>query len=93
MNPKGGVGVETERSGAEEPVRRAMPREREQEPRCWTFQSQTATQMDLSGAAFDMAMRVRELLPRYPGKWETVGYSIQDLFRRLLYFSDHGAFN
>ena len=23
------------------PVRRVMPREREQEPRCWTFQSQT----------------------------------------------------
>ena len=41
MHPKGGVGVETERSGAEVPVRRAMPREREQEPRCWTFQSQT----------------------------------------------------
>ena len=41
MNPKGGVGVETERSGAEVPVRRVMPREREQEPRCWTFQSQT----------------------------------------------------
>ena len=53
----------------------------------------TTTQMDLSGAAFDMAMRVRELLPRYPGKWETVGYSIQDLCRRLVYFSDHGAFN
>ena len=33
--------VETERSGAEVPVRRVMPREREQEPRCWTIQSQT----------------------------------------------------
>ena len=52
-----------------------------------------ATQMGLSGAAFDMAMRVRELLPRYPGKWETAGCSIQDLCRRLVYFSDHGAFN
>ena len=40
MNPKGGVGVDTERSGAEVPVRRAMPREREQEPRCRTIQSQ-----------------------------------------------------
>ena len=40
MNPKGGVGVETERSGAEVPVRRDMPREREQEPRCRTIQSQ-----------------------------------------------------
>ena len=37
----GGVGVETGRSGAELPVRRVMPREREQEPRCWTIQSQT----------------------------------------------------
>ena len=42
MNPtKGGVGVETERSGAEVPVRWDLPREREQEPRCWTIQSQT----------------------------------------------------
>jgi hypothetical protein len=40
MNPKGGVGVETERSGAEVPVRRDRPREREQEPRCRTIQSQ-----------------------------------------------------
>ena len=29
MNPKGGVGVETERSGAEVPVRLEMLRERE----------------------------------------------------------------
>ena len=29
MNPKGGVGVETERSGAEVPVRWGMLRERE----------------------------------------------------------------
>ena len=41
MTQRGGVGVETEGSGAEVPVRRVMPREREQEPRCWTFQSQT----------------------------------------------------
>ena len=40
--PKGGgVGVETERSGAEVPVRWEMLREREQEPRCWTILSQT----------------------------------------------------
>ena len=39
MNPKGGVGVETERSGAEGPMENAE-RDREQEPRCWTFQSQ-----------------------------------------------------
>ena len=37
MNPKGGVGVETERSGAEVPVRWEMPREREQEPRLPDF--------------------------------------------------------
>ena len=30
-------GVETERSGAEVPVRRVMPGEREQEPRCWAI--------------------------------------------------------
>ena len=30
-----------ETSSAEVPVRRVMPREREQEPRCWAFQSQT----------------------------------------------------
>jgi hypothetical protein len=32
-----------------------------------------ATQMGLSAIAFEKAMRVRELLPRYPGKWETAG--------------------
>ena len=40
MYPKGGVGVETERSGDEVPVRRVLPREREQGPRCRTIQSQ-----------------------------------------------------
>ena len=41
MNPKGGVwSPETERSGAEVPVRWEMPREREQEPRRRTIQSQ-----------------------------------------------------
>ena len=35
------VGVETEREGAEVPARRVMLRERGQEPRCWTIQSQT----------------------------------------------------
>jgi hypothetical protein len=48
--------------------------------------------MDLSEADFNIAMRVRELLPRYPGRWETVGYSIQDLCRRLALFVDTGAF-
>ena len=39
--PKGwGFGVETERSGAEVPVRWEMLREREQGPRCRTIQSQ-----------------------------------------------------
>ena len=37
---RGGVGVETKRSGAEVPVRWEMLREREQEPWCWTIQSQ-----------------------------------------------------
>ena len=40
MNPKGGGGVETGRSGAEVPVRWEMLRGREQEPRCWAIQSQ-----------------------------------------------------
>ena len=40
MNPKRGVGVETEKSGAGVPVRWEMLKEREQDPRCWTIQSQ-----------------------------------------------------
>ena len=40
MNPKGGIGVETGRSGAEVLVRWGMLKEREQFPRCWTIQSQ-----------------------------------------------------
>ena len=40
MNPKGGAGVETGRSGAEVPVRWEMLGEGGQEPRCWTIQSQ-----------------------------------------------------
>ena len=41
MNPKGGVGVETERSGDEVPTQWEMLRERERKsPRCWTTQSQ-----------------------------------------------------
>ena len=41
-SPKGGGGVETERSGAEVPVRWEILRERERKkvPRCWTIQSQ-----------------------------------------------------
>ena len=35
----GGVGVETERSGAEVPVRWEMLREKGKDPRCWTIQS------------------------------------------------------
>ena len=38
--PKGGVVVETEGSGAEVPVRSEKLREREQEPRCRAIQSQ-----------------------------------------------------
>jgi hypothetical protein len=49
--------------------------------------------MGLSDSDFDIAMRVRELLPRYPGRWETVGYSIHDLCRRLVCFVDTGAFS
>ena len=37
---RGGVGVETKRSGAKVPVRWEVLREREQEPRCRTIQSQ-----------------------------------------------------
>jgi len=36
----------------------------------------TDFQMGLSGGNFDVAMRVRELLPRCPGKWGTIGHSI-----------------
>ena len=40
-----------------------------------------------------VTMRVRELLPRYPGRWETAGYCIQDVRRRLVLFIDTGAFS
>ena len=49
--------------------------------------------MGLSEGNFDVAMRVRELLPRYPGRWETICYSIQDLCKRLVHFVDTRAFS
>jgi hypothetical protein len=48
--------------------------------------------MGLSDSDFDIAMRVRELLLRYPGRWETVGNCIHDLCRRMGCFFDSGAF-
>jgi len=53
----------------------------------------TDTQMDLPEGGFDIAMRVRELLPRHPGRWETVCYSIQNLCQRLVRFVDTGKFD
>ena len=51
----------------------------------------TDTQMGFSVGGFDIAVRVRELLPRYPGRWETAGYSTQDLCKRLVRFVNSGA--
>ena len=47
--------------------------------------------MDLPDMDYDIAMRVRKLLPRYPGRWETAGCSTQDVCRRLVLFVGTGA--
>jgi len=49
--------------------------------------------MGLSEGGFAIAMRVRELPPRCPGRWEAAGCSTQDLCKRLVRFVDTDAFD